>query len=114
MYDPKRIDKLLNVIRLVWSECPDSRLTQLILNSLYKSNQIVISADSVFNIEDEVLMKAIAEYGLEFVKDETEDKLLAESGILNDLMEELKIVMADTKTYRVLNPNDWENTLDEI
>lgn len=89
MRDPKRIDKLLSIIRLVWLECSDLRLTQLILNSLHKSNQIIISADSVFSIEDEALTKAIAEYGLEFVKDETEDKLLAESGILNDLMEEV-------------------------
>lgn len=74
MRDPKRIEKVLNVIRLVWSECPDLRLMQLILNALYKSDQMVVSDQSVFYIEDEVLMKTIVEYGLEFVKDETEDK----------------------------------------
>lgn len=90
MRDPKRIDKVLNVIRLVWSECPDLRLMQLLLNCLHKLDQITISADSVFNVEDEDLMKAIANYGLEFVKDETEDKLLVESGLLDDLIKEAK------------------------
>ena len=112
--DPKRIDKVLNVIRLVWSECPDLRLIQLILNSLHKSDQIVVSSDSVLNIEDEALMKAIASYGLEFVKDETEDKLLFESGMIDDLVEELRIAIADNKTYRVLDSDDWKETLEEI
>ncbi len=113
MRDPKRIDKVLSVIRLVWSECPDLRLMQLLLNCLHKSGQITISADSVFNIEDEALMKAIAEYGLEFVSDETEDKLLVESGLLGDLIAELRIAISD-KSDQPLSPNDWEDKLEEI
>ncbi len=110
MRDPKRIDKVLNVIRLVWSECPDLRLMQLLLNCLHKSDQI----DSIVNIEDEALMKAIAEYGLEFVSDETEDKLMAESGLLDDLIAELRIAMADNKPVRTLEAADWEDQLEEI
>jgi len=90
MRDPKRIDKVLNIIKIVWSECPDLRFVQLILNVLHSSDQIVIFSDSIYNIEDEILMKAIVEYGLEFVKDETEDKLFVESGMLDALIEEAK------------------------
>ncbi len=113
MRDPKRIDEVLNVIRLVWSECPDLRLMQLLLNCLHKSDQITISADSVFNIEDEALMKAIAEYGLEFVSDETEDKLLVESGLLGDLMTELRTAISD-KSLGKTNWKKWQDELEEI
>lgn len=108
MRDPERIDKVLNVIKLVWSECPDLRLIQLLLNSLHEASEIVVSVDSVFNIEDEELMKAIAEYGLEFVKDETEDKLLVESGMLDDMIKEIET--ANNKSY----PVNWEKILEEI
>lgn len=116
MRDPKRIDKVLNVIKLVWSECPDLRLMQLLLNSkliqsICESGEKVISAESIFNIEDEELMKAIAEYGLEFVKDETEDKLLVESGMLDDLIKEAK-----NEKSRSLKDSlsDWKKELEEI
>ena len=109
MRDPKRIDKVLNTIRLVWSECSDLRLTQLIVNALGMTDQVI------FYIEDEVLIKKIAEFGLEFVKDETEDKLLdkllAESGMLDDLMEDLRGAIKDDRTYTILN---WEEELDNV
>lgn len=106
MRDPKRIDKVLNIIRLVWSECPNSRLIQLILNVLYKA-EMIVSADSIYSIEDEALMKAIVEYGLEFVKDETENKLLIESGIMTSLIEE-------AKKERSKNFKDWKQELNEL
>lgn len=70
MRDPKRIDKILEVIKLAWSECPDQRLTQLIVNALGMADQVI------FYIEDEVLMKKVAEYGqhrLSLGSDETEE-----------------------------------------
>ena len=82
MRDPERIDKILNVIKLVWAECPDQRLTQLIVNALGMSDQVI------FYIEDEVLMKKMVEFGLPFVRDETEDKLLVQSGYLDDIIKE--------------------------
>jgi hypothetical protein len=88
MRDPKRIDKVLNIIRLVWSECPDLRLTQLIINALLRSDKVIITDQSIFGVEDEVLMKKMVEFGLTFVEDETEDKLLVESGMLDDLIRE--------------------------
>lgn len=104
MRDPERIDKLLNTIKLVWLECPDQRLMQLLINALGMSKSVesfredeVLLAKALeygmsfiaeFFTEDEVLLKKIVEYGLSFVKDETKDKLLVESGMLDDLIKE--------------------------
>lgn len=59
MRDPKRIDDILNTIRLIWTDCPDLRLGQLIINS------IGLGID-LFNIEDDVLHEKLIEWGLKF------------------------------------------------
>lgn len=53
--DPKRIEKVLNVIRAVWIKCPDLRLSQLLINA------IGLEAGVFFYIEDEVLVKKLEE-----------------------------------------------------
>ncbi len=83
MRDPKRIDSILNTIRLIWTDCPDLRLGQLIISA------IGLKAD-LFDIEDDILHRKLIEFGLEFVKDETEDKILVQSGYLAELLREAK------------------------
>lgn len=89
MRDPNRINKILKVIKIIWTECPDLRLLQLIINALHNA-EMTITPSSVFHVEDEVLMEKLTLYGLEFVSDDIEDKLLVESGILERALKEAK------------------------
>lgn len=54
MRDPKRIDKILKLIKTYWKKHPDMRLTQLIMNAL----QIT---DDPYYIEDEILHDKLQE-----------------------------------------------------
>ena len=52
MRDPKRIDEILEVIRLVWTESPDLRLGQIIVGSVAPKQP----CPEVFYIEDSELV----------------------------------------------------------
>jgi uncharacterized protein YihD (DUF1040 family) len=54
MRDPKRIDKVLNIIRMFWKQEPDLRLMQLLMNALGPGDP--------FHVEDDVLVKKLDEY----------------------------------------------------
>lgn len=55
MRDPKRIDKILSLIRNIWYAKPDLRLTQLIMNAL-EMNQ------DPYYVEDDRLEEALKQY----------------------------------------------------
>ncbi len=55
MRDPKRIEPILSLIREIWVEEPDLRLTQLIMNALG------INRDPYY-VEDHNLKKKLEEY----------------------------------------------------
>jgi len=54
MRDPKRIPKMLNELKGIWSTFPDLRLGQLLVN--------VTERSSLYYIEDDELMKKIRQY----------------------------------------------------
>lgn len=54
MRDPKRIERILSLIREVWYIAPDLRLTQLIMNAL-KMNE------DPYYIEDNILEEKLKE-----------------------------------------------------
>lgn len=57
MRDPKRISQMMNLIQRGWETVPDWRFGQLIENlSRY------IGVDDLFYIEDDKMMKVIAEF----------------------------------------------------
>lgn len=58
MRDPKRIDNILNIIRLIWTDCSDMRLCQLIANAVGHHRDI-------FYIEDEELLQSLVHHGIE-------------------------------------------------
>lgn len=51
MRDPKRINKVLNEIKIIWKQYPDLRLGQLILN--------VINDPALYYIEDNELVELL-------------------------------------------------------
>ena len=53
MKDPKRIEKIMELIIKIWEENPNLRLTQLIGNCF--------SAGDLYYIDDEMLEKALKE-----------------------------------------------------
>ena len=55
MRDPNRIEPMLALIREIWYETPDLRLTQIIMNALKMTSD-------PYYIEDEKLKKALEEY----------------------------------------------------
>jgi uncharacterized protein YihD (DUF1040 family) len=55
MRDLERIDKILNLIKDIWTKCPNLRLSQLIMNSLG------INYDPYY-IEDDVLYAALKRF----------------------------------------------------
>ena len=55
MKDPNRIEPILALIREVWYNVPDLRLTQLIMNALKMS-------EDPYYVEDEKLKKALKKY----------------------------------------------------
>lgn len=62
MRDPKRIEKLLGIIREIWYLSPDLRLTQLIINGLGGTNC------TTYYIEDSYLERRLLEYRDELLK----------------------------------------------
>ena len=54
MRNPDRLEPVLNTILEVWKKNPDLRLCQLILN-------LVADANTLYYVEDEVLVKALKE-----------------------------------------------------
>ena len=54
MRDPKRIPKLLDELKGVWSSFPDLRLGQLLLN--------VFSDPTLYYMEDEEIIKHLRKY----------------------------------------------------
>ena len=55
MRDPARIDRMLELIRKVWYDAPDLRLTQLIMNELRMNSD-------PYYVEDEKLEDALKAY----------------------------------------------------
>ena len=55
MRDPKRISRILEVIKTIWEKNPDLRLGQLLLNCHYPH------CDDLYYVEDEQLEKTIKE-----------------------------------------------------
>jgi len=55
MRDPARIDRMLGLIRKVWYDVPDLRLTQLIMNELQMNSD-------PYYVEDETLEDALKLY----------------------------------------------------
>ena len=55
MRDPARIDRMLELIRKVWYDEPDLRLTQLIMNELRMNSD-------PYYVEDETLEDALKAY----------------------------------------------------
>ena len=55
--DPKRIPKLLKVIEELWSNMPDMRLLQLLINVSSKSSE-----SGLFYMEDEMLLSKLEQY----------------------------------------------------
>jgi len=54
MRDPKRIPKMLNELKGIWSTFPDLRLGQLLVN--------VTERSTLYYMEDDELMKKIRQY----------------------------------------------------
>ena len=55
MRDPARIERMLGLIRKVWYDAPDLRLTQLIMNELKMNSD-------PYYVEDDILEKALKAY----------------------------------------------------
>jgi len=55
MRDPKRINRIIELIRGIWHTQPDIRLTQLIINAL------AINQDP-YHVEDDILEEKLKEY----------------------------------------------------
>jgi uncharacterized protein YihD (DUF1040 family) len=54
MRDPKRINRMLELIRGIWCQCPDTRLTQLIMNALRMN-------EDPYYVEDDILEEKLKE-----------------------------------------------------
>lgn len=70
MRDPKRIDRILTLVRQVWTEVPDWRLCQLLINVARSSGW---EERSVFYYEDDDLEEAL-ERLLEDIREERGEK----------------------------------------
>lgn len=46
MRDPKRIERILNLLRRIWKEVPDWRLGQLLVNQTYRDEDLFYLEDS--------------------------------------------------------------------
>ncbi len=55
MRDPARIDQILEILRTVWTQHPDMRLGQLVVNAVRPSTP----CPEVFSIEDTVLARKL-------------------------------------------------------
>lgn len=70
MRDPKRIDRMLALVRQVWTEAPDWRLCQLLINV---ARSVGWEERSVFYFEDDELEDAL-ENLLEDIREERGEK----------------------------------------
>lgn len=52
MRDPKRIDKVLDVVKQAWVKNPDLRFGQLILN-------LTTNANALYYVEDDTMIEAL-------------------------------------------------------
>ena len=52
MRDPKRIDKILNLIKEIWTKYPDWRLGQLLCNTTFIE-------DNIFYMEDDEVQRQL-------------------------------------------------------
>jgi hypothetical protein len=69
MRDPERIDKVLEVIRIIWKANPDLRLTQLVLNIRASVNVVdntwegipitTVEHEDLYNLEDEAFSSSL-------------------------------------------------------
>jgi len=57
MRDPARIDDALAMLRAAWSESPDLRLGQLLVNAVRPTGP----CPEIFYIEDDVLVRKLSE-----------------------------------------------------
>lgn len=57
MRDPRRIDRLCNELKVIWSQVPDWRFTQLISNISNAWNVTKPNACDTFYVEDEEFIK---------------------------------------------------------
>jgi hypothetical protein len=53
--DPARIDRMLEEIRLIWIDQPDTRLFQLLIN-------VWVDEDNLYNVEDDYLEPKLVAY----------------------------------------------------
>ncbi len=72
MRDPKRIPKILDELKGIWSSFPDLRLGQLILN--------VLENQACYYIEDEELIKLLREHYSEVKNIETNKPNIQDKG----------------------------------
>lgn len=61
MRDPKRIDKMINLLRDVWHANPDMRLGQLMLN-LTRNSQLEDDINRIWHAEDEEWVDLMQRY----------------------------------------------------
>lgn len=66
MRDPKRIDTILSLIREIWHEMPDLRLTQLIMNALKMNSD-------PYHVEDDKLEHALLQLYEEYNRNRSEN-----------------------------------------
>lgn len=66
MRDPARIDRILGLIKEIWSQVPDWRLCQLIENVLYQQN--------IFYVEDTRLEEELLKFKDKYFESKTADQ----------------------------------------
>ncbi len=66
MRDPKRIDTILSLIREIWQDMPDLRLTQLIMNALKMNSD-------PYYVEDDKLEHALIQLYEEYNRNRGEN-----------------------------------------
>lgn len=63
MRDPKRIPKILNELKGIWSSFPDLRLGQLIINAAGMWDMSTMDAErKLYYMEDEQLIKLLRDH----------------------------------------------------
>ena len=62
MRDPERIDIILSKLKTVWSEMPDIRLSQLIVNLIKEDRHPEPTCPKVFYYEDDDLERMLEKY----------------------------------------------------
>ena len=62
MRDPRRIDNLLNIIRVYWKKNPNMRLSQILSNAAYKAQWI---NKDLFYLEDNKLFEGLTKLMVE-------------------------------------------------